>query len=44
MSNHLIHDLSAVQVALRVVFSFAITGIVAAGAFFTISRLSGLHP
>jgi hypothetical protein len=43
VSNHLIPDLSAVRIAFRVVFSFAVTGLVAAGAYFTIGWLVGLH-
>jgi hypothetical protein len=37
MSSHLIHDLSAGQIAVRVAFSFAVTELVATGAYFTIS-------
>jgi hypothetical protein len=43
VSNHLIPDLSAVRIAVRVVFSFAVTGLVAAGAYFTIGWVVGLH-
>ena len=44
MSDHLIHDLSAGQIALRVSFSLAVTAFVGVGAYFTISWLAGLHP
>jgi hypothetical protein len=44
MSNHLIHDLGGWQITLRVLFSLAVTALVAAGAYFTISWLAGLQP
>jgi len=44
MRNHLIHDLSGWQIALRIGFSLAVTGLVAIAAYFTISWLAGLHP
>jgi hypothetical protein len=44
MSRHVIHDLSTRQIALRVAFSLALTAVVIAGAYFTISWLAALRP
>jgi hypothetical protein len=44
MSDHLIHDLSVGQIALRVLFSLAVTAFIGVRAYFTISWLAGLHP
>jgi len=43
MSDHLIHDLSVAQIALRVLFSLAVTACVGVGSYFAISWLAGLH-
>jgi hypothetical protein len=44
MSDHLIHDLSVGQIALRVLFSLAVTAFTGLGAYFAISWLAGLYP
>jgi hypothetical protein len=43
MSDHLIRDLSAGQIALRVLFALAVTASTGVGAYFTISWLAGLY-
>jgi hypothetical protein len=44
MSDHLNPDLSAGQIAARIVFSLAVTAVVSIGAYSFITWLATLHP